>query len=47
MNLDDLNLTVTEWEYDYCHAPEYVLRLLECYIQNENIHKENMENESI
>ena len=27
--------TVTEWELDNRHAPEYVLRLLEYYIQNE------------
>ena len=27
--------TVTEWELDNRHAPEYVLRLLEYYIRNE------------
>ena len=39
--------TVTDWELDNRHAPEYVLRLLEYYIRHENIRKENMENESI
>ena len=39
--------TVTEWELDNRHAPEYVLRLLEYYIQHENVHKENMKNESV
>lgn len=39
--------TVTEWELDNRHAPEYVLRLLEYYIQNEIIKKENMEDESV
>ena len=29
--------TVTEWERDNRHAPEYVLRLLEYYIQMENL----------
>ena len=29
--------TVTEWELDNRHAPEYVLRLLEYYIQNEGL----------
>ncbi|MDD7390574.1 MAG: helix-turn-helix transcriptional regulator [Lachnospiraceae bacterium] len=37
--------TVTDWELDNRHAPEYVLRLLEYYIRHENIRKENMENE--
>lgn len=32
--------TVTEWERDNRHAPEYVLRLLEYYIQMENLAKE-------
>ena len=27
--------TVTEWELGHRHAPEYVLRLLEYYIQHE------------
>ena len=34
--------TVTEWERDNRHAPEYVLRLLEYYIRMENL----MKNES-
>ena len=29
--------TVTEWERDNRHAPEYVLRLLEYYIRMENL----------
>ena len=29
--------TVTEWERDNRHAPEYVLRLLEYYIQMEKL----------
>ena len=29
--------TVTEWELGNRHAPEYVLRLLEYYIQNEGL----------
>ena len=33
--------TVTEWERDNRHAPEYVLRLLEYYIKTENVHKDN------
>lgn len=33
--------TVTEWERDNRHAPEYVLHLLEYYIRNENVHKGN------
>ena len=39
--------TVTEWELDNRHAPEYVRRLLEYYIQHEIIKKENMEDESV
>ncbi len=39
--------TVTDWELDNRHAPEYVLRLLEYYIRHENIRKESRENESI
>lgn len=31
--------TVTDWELENRHAPEYVLRLLEYYIRNENIRK--------
>ena len=33
--------TVTEWERDNRHAPEYVLRLLEYYIRIEKLAKEN------
>ena len=33
--------TVTEWERDNRHAPEYVLRLLEYYIRMEKLAKEN------
>lgn len=33
--------TVTEWERDNRHAPEYVIRLLEYYIHAENLAKEN------
>ena len=29
--------TVTDWERDYRHAPDYVLRLLEYYIRMENL----------
>ena len=36
--------TVTEWELDNRHAPEYVLRLLEYYIENEELCKEKNEN---
>lgn len=32
--------TVTEWERDNRHAPEYVIRLLEYYIRAENLTKE-------
>lgn len=42
--------TVTEWELDNRHAPEYVLRLLEYYIRMENITgkstKEELESKS-
>ena len=31
--------TVTEWERDNRHAPEYVIRLLEYYIRAENLIK--------
>lgn len=37
--------TVTEWELDNRHAPEYVLRLLEYYIRMEKVLK-TMENKS-
>ena len=33
--------TVTEWERDNRHAPEYVLRLLEYYIRMEKLMKDN------
>lgn len=32
--------TVTEWERDNRHAPEYVLRLLEYYIRMEKLEKQ-------
>ena len=35
--------TVTEWERDNRHAPEYVLRLLEYYIRVEKLVKEEGE----
>ena len=35
--------TVTEWERDNRHAPEYVLRLLEYYIRMEGLIKETTE----
>lgn len=34
--------TVTEWERDNRHAPEYVIRLLEYYIRTENITKKTL-----
>ena len=37
--------TVTEWERDNRHAPEYVLRLLEYYIRMENLTKDKGEGE--
>ncbi len=37
--------TVTEWERDNRHAPEYVLRLLEYYIRMEKLNKKKMEEE--
>ncbi|MBR5800599.1 MAG: helix-turn-helix domain-containing protein [Lachnospiraceae bacterium] len=36
--------TVTEWERDNRHAPEYVLRLLEYYIRAEKLQKGEGEN---
>lgn len=33
--------TVTEWERDNRHAPDYVIRLLEYYIRTEKLVKEN------
>ncbi|MEE1086837.1 MAG: helix-turn-helix domain-containing protein [Schaedlerella sp.] len=35
--------TVTEWERDNRHAPEYVLRLLEYYIKTEMLNKKKEE----
>ena len=35
--------TVTEWERDTRHAPEYVIRLLEYYIRMEGLIKGNGE----
>ena len=32
--------TVTEWERNNRHAPEYVLRLLEYYVRMEKLEKE-------
>lgn len=34
--------TVTEWERDNRHAPEYVLRLLEYYIRMEKLMKNDV-----
>lgn len=33
--------TVTDWELDNRHAPEYVLRLLEYYIRMNNLDKDS------
>ena len=33
--------TVTEWERDNRHAPDYVLRLLEYYIRMERLNKKS------
>ncbi len=33
--------TVTDWERDQRHPPEYLLRLLEYYIRMENMIKSN------
>ena len=38
--------TVTDWERDTRHAPEYVLRLLEYYIRMEGLIQEKTEEES-
>ena len=35
--------TVSEWERDGRHAPDYVIRLLEYYIRVEKLMKENKE----
>lgn len=37
--------TVTEWERDNRHAPEYVIRLLEYYIKAEKLVKNNSNEE--
>ena len=37
--------TVTDWELDNRHAPEYVFRLLEYYIRHENLRKKTEKNE--
>ena len=37
--------TMTEWELDNRHAPEYVLRLLEYYIQNEGLAQQKVTDE--
>ena len=37
--------TVTEWERDTRHAPEYVMRLLEYYIQMEKLKKQSKADE--
>lgn len=37
--------TVTEWERDNRHAPEYVVRLLEYYIRMEKMIKEKTDEE--
>lgn len=36
--------TVTEWERDNRHAPEYVIRLLEYYIRAEKLTNGNAQN---
>ena len=38
--------TVTEWERDNRHAPEYVLRLLEYYIRMEGLMKDKTEEDN-
>ena len=38
--------TVTDWELDTRHAPDYVIRLLEYYIRTNNLIKENIEEEN-
>ena len=35
--------TVTDWEHDTGHAPDYVLRLLEYYIRMEGLMKDKKE----
>ncbi len=34
--------TVTEWELDHRHAPEYVLRLLQYYIEKEGLNQQSL-----
>ena len=38
--------TVTEWELGNRHAPEYVLRLLEYYIQHEGLAQTSTDSEN-
>ena len=38
--------TVTDWERDNRHAPEYVLRLLEYYIRMENLIKDKKDDKN-
>lgn len=38
--------TVTDWEHDVRHAPEYVLRLLEYYIRTENLIKDKKDDKN-
>jgi len=38
--------TVTEWERDNRHAPDYLLRLLEYYIRTERLLQERHEENS-
>lgn len=38
--------TVTEWELGNRHAPEYVLRLLEYYIQHEGLAQASTDNKT-
>lgn len=35
--------TMTEWELDRRHAPDYLIRLLEYYIRTENLVKDKNE----
>ena len=39
--------TVTEWERDNRHAPEYVIRLLEYYIRMEKLAQENKKEKAV
>ena len=38
--------TVTDWELDMRHAPDYVIRLLDYYIRMNNFVKEKTEGET-